>query len=71
MTTLKCITLTELKNRERKEYSFLNELSEIKYEYKKNGNIERAEALEDAVRYQRGRWGMMSDLIEELEAENE
>ena len=67
MKVTKCITLQDLKEMERKEYETLNSLSSMKYEYKKEGKIELVNSLEEGERYQRGRWGMLMDMIEEME----
>lgn len=71
MKVTKCITLQELKEMERKEYKTLETLSNMVYEYKKEGKAELAESMREGERYQRGRWGMLMDIIEEMEDENE
>ena len=71
MKVIKCITLQDLKEMERKEYETLSSLSSMKYEYKKEGKIELVNSLEEEERYQRGRWGMLMDMIEEMEGDNE
>lgn len=63
MPSLKIITLQELKDMEKKEYTSLNILSDIEHECDKD--------LENDKRYQRGRWSMLVDLIEKLEDDNE
>ena len=71
MKVTKCITLQDLKEMERREYKALENLSNMKYEYKKVDRTELVESLREGERYQRGRWGMLMDMIEEMEDDNE
>ena len=71
MKLTKCITLQDLKEMERKEYKTLEGLSNMKYEYEKAGRTDLVESLREGERYQRGRWGILMDIIEEMEDNNE
>lgn len=65
MKVIKCITLQDLKELERIEYESLNRLSLMRYDYEKEGKVELAKSIEGSIKYQRGRWGMLKDLIDE------
>ena len=70
MKIIRCIDLEDLAKKEKEEYETLNTLSAIRYDYEKEGKLELARSIEDSVKYQRGRWGMLKDLIEELEEDD-
>lgn len=67
----KTITLTQLKNIERKLYEELAMISSMKSDAIRSGDYKFAESLASSEQYQRGKWGAILDLIEKLEAENE
>lgn len=71
MKIIRCINLEDLAKIEKEEYETLNTLSSMRYDYEKEGKVELAKSLEDSVKYQRGRWGMLKDLIDKLEDNNE
>ena len=68
---MKTITLTQLKNIERKLYEELAMISSMKSDAIRSGDYRFGESLASSEQYQRGRWGVIIDLIEKLEAENE
>ena len=70
MKILRCINLEDLAKKEKEEYETLTTLSAMRYDYEKEGKLELARSLEDSVKYQRGRWGLLKDLIEEMEEDN-
>lgn len=70
MKIIRCINLEDLSKMEKEEYETLKTLSSMRYDYEKEGKAELAKSLEDSVKYQRGRWGMLKDLIEELEEDD-
>ena len=71
MTTFKCITLEELKERENEEYKTLQFLNEMYSDAVKRSSYKEAKSLASSIYYQRGKWGMLMNLIEELEDKNE
>lgn len=68
---MKTITLTQLKDIERKLYEELAMISSLKSDAIRSGDYKFAESLASSEQYQRGKWGAILDLIEKLEAENE
>ena len=68
---MKTISLTKLKDIERKLYEELSMISSMKCDAIRAGNYKFAESLANSEQYQRGKWGAILDLIEKLEAENE
>ena len=71
MSEYKCITLEELKEHEAEEYKTLQDLNRIHADVDKQYNYKKVLSLENSITYQRARWGMLMDLIEELENNNE
>ena len=58
----------QLKQLERKEYNELMELYEIKTAWEERGESkEKIESVEHSITWQHGRWGMLTDIIEQLE----
>ena len=66
MATFKCITLEELKEREKEEYKTLQFLNELHSDAVKRSSYKEARSLENNINFQRGKWGMLSNLIEEI-----
>lgn len=62
---MKNITLEKLKELEAEEYKELCQVSSLRYKYEREENP-RAVTLREAEAWQRGRWGMLTDIIEEL-----
>ena len=71
MATFKCITLEELKEHENEEYKTLKFLNELYSDAIKQSSYKEARSLASSIKYQRGKWGMLMNLIEELENNNE
>ena len=65
----KTLTLKRLKELEQKEYETLRNLEEYKIEARNDMQI--VKSLTDSIRYQRGKWAMLCDLIDMMEEENE
>ena len=65
------LTLDYLRDREREEYDTLRELDEMRTHYLKEGNHRLADSVMNSISHQRARWGMIVDLIEEMEGEDE
>ena len=65
----KTLTLKQLKELEQKEYETLHNLDEYKLEARNDKQI--AESLMKTIRYQRGKWAMLCDLIDMMEEDNE
>ena len=70
MKIMRCISLEDLAKIEKEEYESLNTLLSLRYDYENEGKTELAKSLEDIIKYQRGRWCMLKDLIEELEEDD-
>ena len=68
---MKSITLEQLKDIEKEEYESLKFINEEKLDHQRAGEEIKVKSCEDSARFQHGRWSMICDLIEELEAENE
>lgn len=71
MKVIKCLKLEDLAKMEKEEYETLRTLSSLRYDYEKEGKTDLAKSLDDSVKYQRGRWGMLKDIIDEMEDSNE
>ena len=69
MTTV--FTLYDLREKEEKAYKTLQTMVEIRREKENEGDEDAIREMSMLENYNRGRWGMLRDLIEELEAENE
>lgn len=65
------LTLYDLREKEEKEYKTLQTMAEIRREKEYEGDKDAIREMSLLENYNRGRWGMLRDLIEELEAENE
>ena len=65
------LTIDYLKAKEREEYNTLRELDEMRVHYIKEGNHRLSDSCLQSISHQRARWGMLLDLIEEMENENE
>ena len=69
MTTV--LSLWDLREKEEKAYKTLQTMIEIRREKEAEGDEDAIKEMSLLENYNRGRWGMLRDLIEELEAENE
>lgn len=67
---MKNITLETLKELEAREYETLHNLSKLRYEYEKEGNP-KADEVKKSEQWQQGRWGMLVDIIDELEEDED
>ena len=63
----KFITLTELKDKAQEQWQTFNDLTEYKAYLLDKGNTKEAERVEDSINYVNAKWGVLQDLIEELE----
>ena len=62
---MQSITINKLKELERIEYQELTEIQSLAYEYTEDGKD--TTTIRQDIDWKRGRWGMLVDLIEELE----
>lgn len=69
--TLSTRDLREIEEKEYKTLKTLKTLNKILYEKEEEYDGDGVESMTKLVEYQRGRWGIISDLLEKLEAENE
>lgn len=67
----KTLTARDLREIEDEEYKTLKTLNKILHEKEEENDEDGVESMTKLVEYQRGRWGIISDLLEKLEAENE
>lgn len=58
-----------LKEKEKEEYKTLRDLDEYRFQMKLEGDNQRADELMNSVDYTRARWGMLTELLEELGVE--
>ena len=65
------LALWDLREKEEKAYKTLQTMVEIRREKEEQGDEYAVKEMIELENYNRGRWGMLKDLIEELEAENE
>ena len=68
--SIKTLSTRDLREIVEKEYKTLKTLNEILYEKEKEYDEDGVESMTKLVEYQRGRWEIISDLLEKLEAEN-
>lgn len=61
------ISLEGLKKIEKAEYHIIEELTDLIIDYKHEGRIAAAASVEESLKWQRGRWAMICDLIESVE----
>lgn len=69
--SIKTLSTRDLREIEDKEYKTLKTLNKILHEKEEEYDEDGVESMTKLVEYQRGRWGIISDLLEKLEAENE
>ena len=69
--SIKTLSTKDLREIEEREYKTLKTLNEILHEKEEEYDVDGVEAMTKLVEYQRGKWGIISDLLEKLEAENE
>ena len=63
----KTITLTELKQKAEVEWKTYSELVEYQRELLDDGKTTQAKSVQKSINIVNNRWGMLDDLIEELE----
>ena len=66
----KTLTTRDLREIEEREYKTLKTLNKILHE-QEDYDEDSVESMTRLVEYQRGRWGIIFDLLDKLEAENE
>ena len=69
--SIKTLSTKDLREIELREYNTLKTLNEILHEKEEENDDEGVEVMTKLVEYQRGKWGIISDLLEKLEDENE
>ena len=69
--SIKTLSTRDLREIEEREYKTLKTLNEILHEKEEEYDEDGVEAMTKLVEYQRGKWGIISDLLEKLDAENE
>ena len=69
--SIKTLSTKDLREIEEREYKTLKTLNEILHEKEEESDADGVETMTKLVEYQRGKWGIISDLLEKLEAENE
>ena len=69
--SIKTLSTYDLREIEEREYKTLKTLNEILHEKEEEYDNDAVESMSKLVEYQRGKWGIIHDLLEKLEAENE
>ena len=69
MATIKCLTIDELKSIEKELYNRMNSFIDVKNDYLHENNKEMVKSYEEAIKYERGKWAIIYDLVKKLEGD--
>lgn len=64
------VTLEQLKEIEKEEYETLTTMRKIESEALQSGDMERYQKTKESTQFSLGRWGIISELIEQIEKLN-